>query len=140
MTDALQLPKEHIWLASLSEVCFQALKGQWREDIDDGDARARSNWLLELLDWRGWMHRIPGVASDSDCRTGRLRVFQLLSPIYGQPTAVTQRYWKWLQGDVLDSIRAEEREAFRWLLEQVKAMIERVVAQGEDVLAKDDDN
>jgi hypothetical protein len=140
MTDVLQLPKEHIWLASLSDVCFLALKGQWREDVDDGDARVRSSWLLELLDWRGWMHRMPGVASDNDSRMGRLRVFQLLTPIDGQPTAVTLRYWKWLQDQILDSIHTKEREAFEWLLEQVKVLIEHAVEQGEGVLAEVDDN
>jgi hypothetical protein len=58
MTDVLQLPKEHVWLTGTSDVCLRVLKEQWRENVNDVDARARSNWLLELIDWRGWMHRI----------------------------------------------------------------------------------
>jgi hypothetical protein len=140
MTDALQLPKEHIWLAGMSDACLQVLKGQWRDNIDDGDARARSNWLLELLDWRGWMHRIPGTPNVDDSRKGRLRIMQLLTAIDGQSVAVNRRYWKWLEDDVLESIRNEEREAFQWLMEQAKALIAHAVTHGEDILAKDNEN
>jgi hypothetical protein len=130
MSDILQLPKEHVWLAGLSDACSHALRAQWRDDIPDDDARARSNWLLEILDLRGWMHRLPGSPSEEDGRKGRLRVVQLMMRLDKQPRTVKRRYWTWLEERLLKPIKDEEPEAYAWIVSHAGALIEGAVTNG----------
>ncbi|MES0039005.1 hypothetical protein NKJ74_27715 [Mesorhizobium sp. M0046] len=54
MSAALVLPKETAWLAELQKCIAETLRVQWTDGADIGGTIARSNWLLELLDIRGW--------------------------------------------------------------------------------------
>src|SRR4029077_19866427 len=57
MSSGLQLPKESSWFDGMTRVLFESIKGQWREGVDSEASAARSTWLLQLLDLRGWAHR-----------------------------------------------------------------------------------
>lgn len=71
MANALQWQKEHVWWSLIFRACSDTLKAQWSPEIDDVVARARSDWLLQLSDVRGWSYR--GAPDQRGSTEARLR-------------------------------------------------------------------
>ena len=52
----LQLPREGIWLDTIFEVFVNVLRNLWKKGADIPSTEARSNWLLNQVEVRGWAH------------------------------------------------------------------------------------
>ncbi len=50
MRGVLQLPKEHVWWEQMMRSFTDVLKAQWVGDVPEETAKARSDWLLNLVD------------------------------------------------------------------------------------------
>lgn len=59
MSDFLRRPQENGWLDSLQKTVAFQMKEQWRANVDDATATARCEWLLNLIDSRGWAGALP---------------------------------------------------------------------------------
>ncbi len=125
MTNALQFQKEHVWWAGLVRACFEVMKTQWTREVDDALARARSDWLLNLFDVRGWAHRVraPGTAGDVQARY-RAQILMLATLLIQAPAPVRERYWEWLEGSVLTRLKDEQREFFASIVAQARTIAE----------------
>ena len=69
MSTWLQLPKESPWLGTLLQVFSRVLTGLWRADVDVTSARARSDWILNQMDVRGWAHSLGKEDGDNMVKT-----------------------------------------------------------------------
>ena len=121
MTDALQLPEESLWMDSHSHMLLNAVRAQWSETIPDEESRARSAWAVELLDPRGWSHRNP-----KDAIPPIERYCGLLSALMLLPNATEEtrnRYWTWLESDLLGPIRDENSEQYERLIQSMRAIV-----------------
>ncbi|MES0030915.1 hypothetical protein [Mesorhizobium sp. M0040] len=128
MTDALQLPAESEWLDTLIKELLTALRAQWNDEIPEVEARARSNWVLKLLDPRGWAHIAVHMATDS---TDRHRAQVMALMIFPSATeAVRVRYWKWLEDFLLNEFKDEQPQSYDKLLESVRDVIDFEIAKG----------
>ena len=55
MSDWLQLPKEAPWLEMTLKAFISVLKSLWKDGANLAAVTARSNWLVDLVDIRGWL-------------------------------------------------------------------------------------
>lgn len=132
MSDLLQLPKELPWLNILLGVSLIVLKEQWTDDLDEAAACARSDWLLQLGDVRGWTHRLDeGVQQLEDRYLNWVSILMMLA--VAQPQTVKEAYWRWFGSRILKPIADEDRNAYAFLLERAKV----IVAHGVDSSALD---
>ncbi|WP_444980409.1 HTH domain-containing protein, partial [Methylobacterium trifolii] len=135
MTDALQLPNEGLWLDTLTREATIALRSQWQESVPDETAQAKSRWLLELFDARGWAHRSAAVGL---AVTERYRAQLLMLSILPMPDEETRaRYWNWLGGAVLEGFKEEQPESYAELLTSIREIVEQQI--GRTLGGEDDD-
>jgi len=100
------------------------LKKQWSKCVDESVSIARSEWLLQLIDYRGWSHCFDGNAGLGLARHGvGIQIQMLLSPPEGIDPEVKVHYWQWLDEQVIEPIRHKDPATFRWLVESTKAQI-----------------
>ena len=100
------------------------LKAQWLGDISEEAAKARSDWLLNLVDIRGWPLRAPGDQTAALNARHAAQIFMLLSPPTAAKPAEKLRYWKWLEDAVLEHIKAEEPSVQELIVHNVRTVIE----------------
>ena len=131
MSTGLQLLKESNWFGNLVRVLIATIKAQWREDVDLGTASARSTWLLELLDIRGWSHRYV----DEQDRGGsqarfRAQLVGLMTFTHEGPSALRKAYWEWLDRVLLDDVRETQSDLHGAVIQDVSNLIKDIVARG----------
>ncbi|WP_157019982.1 HTH domain-containing protein [Mesorhizobium xinjiangense] len=128
MSAALALPKEVAWLAELQKCIAGTLRAQWVDGADVGDITARSNWLLELLDMRGWSQSSGFEGGQALARSGGFTL--VLSLLRSPPEAtkdVVSAYWGWLEKTVLDPLKDHDPGIFEEILQSAEAAIAHVV-------------
>ena len=69
MSGWLQLPPEIAWLDTTLHVLIRALKGLWRAGSDLAAVKARSDWIMEQINVRGWAHRFGVENEESVAKT-----------------------------------------------------------------------
>lgn len=130
MTDILQLPQEHRWLESLLRAWIDALKAQWVDGAVEEVAAARSVWLLDLVDLRGWSHRYPaGSPPALSEERYRMQMLALLTIAHDQPEPVRSAYWRWLEKFVIADMRYSDPETYAWLVGQMRDRIDEMVTE-----------
>ena len=106
MSDWLQLPKEDVWLDTIFKVFVNVLRSLWRIGADISSIEARSNWILDQVDVRGWLHCIGPESRDDIAQTGQAKIiFMLLTPLVADvPLNIREAYWGWVEDKVLAPI------------------------------------
>jgi hypothetical protein len=128
MSIFLQLPSEALWLSGIMQTFSDTLKTQWRPEIDEATARARSGWLLGLLDGRGWAHCFSDGGGLGIAKFGYgIQILFLLSATPNLSPEVREKYLRWIDEQVLTSLKEEDPEVFSWILERTKEFIVNVV-------------
>ena len=124
MSNYLQLPREALWLEMSLKACVRALKGLWNEDVDVAEATARSNWIADQVDSRGWAHRFGPENGDILVRTGRgSDILLLLVPPFDVPQEILRAYWDWLEERILFPIKEQFHELYDRLVEHYRQKI-----------------
>ena len=126
MSHFLELPKKALWLTDILHVFRSALQAQWYSDFDETIAIARSEWLLELLDLRGWAHCQSADSSNGMALYGYgSQVNALIIAPFGMTNDIREKYWKWIEKKVLKEIQEEDPELYAWLLKEAKDLISK---------------
>ena len=114
MSTGLQLPRESVWFDGVVRLLLETIRAQWREGADLGIARARCNWLLELLDLRGWAHRLANEHNRgiSESRF-RAQLLALMTFSVEARPQVRQAYWEWLEEALLEGVRTQQGDLYR---------------------------
>ncbi len=122
----LQLPKEDPWLFGLFRNFVQVLRNLWKSGTNISDIRARSNWIIDQVDIRGWAHRFDPDSLEHIVEVGRGAHIQLmLIPPGGVPRKVRDEYWKWLEEKVLAPIKEQYPNLYFWIVEEQKKLISK---------------
>jgi|GEM_PF-320118 hypothetical protein len=120
---ALQLPQEGAWLLSCLASLQTAIRLQWRPGIPVELARARSQWLLDLCDLRGWTHRFvappPGLAVDALFAE---RFLPLVFPLINVSAEIADHYWEWIVS-ILQSLERYHTKTFEALLSNARTLV-----------------
>ena len=124
MSGWLQLPQEAPWLTTVLTVFIRVLKSMWRAGADLCSATAHSNWIMDQVDIRGWVHSFEAEHGDHIVRTGRgEHILMLLSPPLDAPQDVKDAYWSWVEDRVLAPIKEQYPDLYAWLVEQERRRI-----------------
>ena len=137
MSDWLQLPSEAPWLHSTLKVFVWAIKGLWLDKENMEEVTARSNWLLDQIDVRGWAHSIVPQNVDDVVHLGRGgHMLLLFTPPTEVPPAIVDAYWDWIEERVLSPVKEQFPDLYEWLVEyyrdQIQKLSETVVLKGGD--------
>lgn len=128
MRKFIHLPKEANWIANSMQALTHALRAQWRDNIDEATARARSEWLLKQRDIRGWVHCY-------DLETGMNVLFQgygaqvmslLFAPSQASPEA-EEKYLLWVEECLLAKLKEEEPDIYESLISRAQELITNTV-------------
>ena len=114
----LQLPKEAPWLDGTLGAFTRVLKDLWKEGADLSIVRARSDWLVDQIDPRGWAHSFGPENGDAIVSTGRgMQVSSLFMLPPGAPEEVKNTYWNWLEGRILAPMKEECPDLYAVIVE-----------------------
>ncbi|MCK4394100.1 HNH endonuclease [Candidatus Bipolaricaulota bacterium] len=128
MTTWLQLPEESFWLDTALKVLIRALRNLWKADVDLSCVRARSDWILDLVDVRGWAHRFGSENGDNIVHTGRgVLILMMLAPLPEIPQDVQDEYWSWIEVRMLAPIREQSPDLFALILDWHRRKIAKIV-------------
>ena len=118
MSNWLQLPEEASWLDRTIKTFVRVLKNQWRSEPDLDNITARSNWLVEQIEIRGWAHSLMPESADNTIRIGYAAfVLLLLTPPTDTQQNVVDAYWSWLEERVLVPIQEQSPEVYERLVD-----------------------
>jgi len=127
MTSFLQLPKEAPWVTGLMQAFTHTLRAQWHREMDEATARARSDWLIELLDVRKWAHRIQsGHGLGMVEQNYGAQIMSLLYAPSNLTPETKAKYWQWIDYRILIRIREENPEIYSWLVKRTKEVIAHI--------------
>ena len=118
MGDWLQLPNEAPWLTGTLLTYIRVLKKLWEDDVDVAQATARSNWIANQIDIRGWAHRLLPDISDRLFLEGRGDyIIPLLTLPASTQKDVIDAYWNWLEEKILEPIKEQFPDLFDRLVD-----------------------
>jgi len=130
MSYFLQLPQEAYWLHNTLKVLRDVLEEQWSPEVDYDESIAKSNWLLEQMDLRGWAHcQNEEVGTRIAKFSFGAHYFGLLTTAMNYSENEKKAYWKWLDENVLNVLKEEEPQAYTFILNQAKELITEQVKQ-----------
>lgn len=137
MSDWLQLPAEAPWLDGTLKVFVRVLRNLWVDGADIEEVTARSNWLVEQTDVRGWAHSLVPENADNVVRIGRAaHILLLLMPPTGVQQSVVGAYWNWVEERILVPIQEQFPEVYEWLVawhrSHVAEMAETQLSEGDN--------
>jgi triacylglycerol esterase/lipase EstA (alpha/beta hydrolase family) len=120
----IQLPRDAIWLTNTFRNLSHCLKSQWVEENRESISIARSDWLLQLINYRGWAHCFNGKAGIGFAQSGAaMNINLLLRPPDKASPAIQIKYWLWLEKNVIEPLKNEDPVSYAWLLQSLKELI-----------------
>ncbi|EFG9152517.1 HNH endonuclease [Escherichia coli] len=132
MAISLILPKESVWLVDLQRTVADVLRAQWSDVADLNLAAARSDWLLALLDVRGWAESMGFEAGQSIAQDSYMSlVFATMRPPTAANKGVVSAYWEWLEAAVIEPLRTTDPSKFEALVKQAHGAIIHVMESNE---------
>ena len=130
MGDALQIPNEAQWLVGFFRTFTQVLDNLWMSEVDISETRARSNWILDHLDIRGWSECFGEEVVRDLLVTGQgAYLLPVLSPPPQSTPEVRAEYWKWAEERILAPIKQQNPQLFSWMIELQRRVIAEVAAK-----------
>lgn len=124
MSDWLQLPKEAPWLDTILKAFIRALKRLWVDGASISDAAARSNWVVDQVDVRGWAHSLGAETGDNVVRLGRgAHILMLLTPPVNVAEEVKEAYWGWVEDRILAPIQEQFPVLYAWIVDRQREQI-----------------
>ena len=127
MTTWLQIPKEFPWLNTSLIEFSRVIKSLWKADADFSSTRARSDWLMNQIDIRGWAHSFGKENGDHIAKTGRGGyLLLLLTPLVNVPREVQDEYWNWVQEKILAPIKKQYPDLYSWIIEEQRELIAKI--------------
>ena len=128
MNNWLQLPKEVQWLNSSLTTLGRVLKQLWSTDEDSEQIIAKSKWLLELIDIRGWTHSLaPDIADNMIFNNRFIFISQLTSPPLKASPDMQKSYLKWIDEELIEPIKDYFPDIFKLLVDLEKQDIQGLV-------------
>ena len=137
MSDWLQLPSEASWLDLTLKTFVKVLRDLWQDGANLDDVIARSNWLSDLVDVRGWAHGLIPEDADDVVRIGRgAHMLLLLTPPLEVESSIVDAYWTWVEDRILSPVKEQFPDLYEWLVnwhrDQVRRLAETDVSQEVD--------
>ena len=125
MGTALQLPKESKWLESTTSSLIRAIKGAWRDGKDPVESYAQSEWLLELLDVRGFAHFAHSDTTGDFATEAYLgEILQLLLAPVNESDKTRENYLDFIDQCLIAHVEETSPELFARVVESARGWVE----------------
>lgn len=122
----LQLPEETHWLSEVIRILIQVLHEQWLNETNYSVLHARSNWILRLIDIRGWIHLFQNNFDENIFVNNRgMQIISLLAPS-NIPKVKLVHYWKWIEETILLQIKEQYPHLYNWIIEWYQKQLKDV--------------
>ncbi|HEC58760.1 MAG TPA: hypothetical protein ENI24_04240 [Methylophaga sp.] len=127
MSHLVQLPRDHAWLAQLLKLLSDNIKTQWLQSSDSEISIARSEWLLQLIDYRGWAHCFIGNTGFHMAKFGAgLTISTLLLAPENLTPEVKKHYWEWLEDRLIKPLKENDPNSYEWIVSMAQNEIEKL--------------
>lgn len=124
MRKLLQIPGETPWLHESMRSVIRTIRGLWRTGADLDEAATRAEWLLGLVDVRGWApSAVPGNERNFALFAHAAHLQSLMSPPDEAPDDIRDAYFDWIDRRLLHEARDSEPEAFKWIVDRGRELI-----------------
>lgn len=124
MSDWLQLPQEAPWLDGTLKAFIRVLRNQWADGADLDEITARSNWLFEQIDIRGWAHSLDPENADAVVRVGRaVHILLLLAPLTDVQQSIVDAYWNWVEERILAPLQEQFPDVYEWIVDRQRNVV-----------------
>jgi hypothetical protein len=128
MINWLQLPEEAPWLHMIFQAFNRVLKRLWNVGDEISSVVAKSNWILDQIDIRGWTHRYEREIANNLVKTGNgAFILMFLSPPSYVNQDVKDEYWNWIEEQLLVPIKEQEPELYAWIVDWEKHQIFEII-------------
>jgi len=127
MSEWLQLPLEVDWLDTTLKAFLKVLGGLWKDSGSLSEIRARSNWIIDQVDIRGWAHSLGAENAEYVIRLGRgLHILMMLIPLSEAPQEMKDAFWSWIEDGILGPIKEQFPSLYAWIVEWLRSHIEEI--------------
>ncbi len=124
MSKMLQIPTEAPWLHSSMNAIVHCIKRLWQVKPSYKEAAAYAQWLVDLLDVRGWAaSAIPGNERAFAVYGHASHVLLLMSAPNAVSNQVRDAYYEWVDDYVLKDIEDTQPEIFAWLVDRARDLV-----------------
>ena len=131
MSNALQLPKEHVWLDNITRAFLGSMRAQWLDDVEEEISRAKANWLFEQFDVRLWAHRLDTEQHPTIVEERHLSQILALAMLNTEVSLVTrEKYWRWFDEVILQPVRERRQDLHEKIIARVRALIGEASLRG----------
>lgn len=130
MRDWLQLPKEALWLDTTFKALINSMKHLWKENINIPETVIRSNWIIDLVDIRGWSHSLAPESRNNVIEIGRgAQILMLLSPPTDIAPKIRNAYWNWVEDVLLKPLKEQFPDIYKWIIQFYVNSVNEIVHQ-----------
>jgi len=137
MSKLLQIPSETPWLDQTMRSVMACIRQLWKIKTDLSEAIGYSDWLLGLLDVRGWApSALPGNERGFAVFAYAAHVQSLMTAPDGVTDSVKNAYHNWIDERLVEDLRDSQPEAFAWVLKNAREMIKQGADKAADELGK----
>jgi thioredoxin-like negative regulator of GroEL len=124
MRKILQIPAEMAWLHESARSVSRSIRGLWKTGADLDESAIRAEWLLGLLDVRGWAPAaVPGNERSIALFAHAAHLQSLMLPPDNAPDSVRNSYYDWIDRRLFQEMRDSEPEGFGWIVDRAREFI-----------------
>lgn len=124
MSNWLQIPKESTWLDSIFNSLINVLHGLWVTGKDISHVRARSDWIRELIDIRGWAHLFTSEAGLNLVNDGYgAQILRIITTSADMPQDVKNEFRRWVEDRILAPLKEHNPEIYLWIVDSYRRQI-----------------
>jgi hypothetical protein len=124
MSKMLHIPLEAPWLQQSTNAIAKAVKRLWQIYSETKDAAVRGQWLVDLLDLRGFAaSAVPGNKRTFAQYAQASQILLPLTTSLNVPGSVRDSYLAWIDEAILKDIKTGQPEVFSWLVERARELI-----------------
>lgn len=135
MSKMLQIPLETPWLHQTMRSIMLCIKQLWKVRTEPAEAVSYSEWLVELLDVRGWApSALPGNERGFALFAYAAHVQALMTAPEGSTDEVKDAYQNWVDERLVKDLRETHPEAFAWIVARAREMISQAADKAADDL------
>lgn len=128
MSDWLQFPKESAWLHAIFINFLNVLKKLWSAYDTIQEIIPRSDWVVDMVDIRGWSHRLPLEDRKTILNTDRGLYILLLLNLPAETSFKMQKaYCKWANDAILKPVKEQDNDLFKWVVDYYKKLVASIV-------------
>jgi hypothetical protein len=124
MRKILQIPIETTWLHESMRSVIRTIRELWKQSADLEEAATRAEWLLGLLDVRGWApSAMQGNERNFALFAHAAHIQSLTSPPEDAPDSIRDAYYDWIDRRLLQELRDSQPESFGWIVDRARELI-----------------